>query len=83
MMLQEMLQVQNPVSIQAIEATYTPSNKASFKFFTKFAENRRALTKVEEYLSEDDFGTGEQAHEAEKLIKIFLTPLPSSLNDKE
>lgn len=83
MMLQEMLQVQSPVSIQAIEATYTPSNKASFKFFTKFAENRQALTKVEEYLSEDDFGSGDEAHEAEKLIKIYLTPLPSSQNDKE
>ena len=82
MMLDRLLQVHNPVSVKSVEATYTPSNKASYNFFSKFAENKKALVKVDEYLSDKHFGEGNDAHEAEQLIKIFLTPMPSN-NNKE
>ncbi|NVK17486.1 MAG: diaminobutyrate acetyltransferase [Methylocystaceae bacterium] len=82
MMLDKMLQVHNPVTITSIEATYTPSNKASYHFFTKYAKAKQALANIDDYLSADDFGSS-TGHEEEKLIKIFLTPMPTTMKNKE
>lgn len=72
MMLDRLLQVQNPVPIKTIEATYTPSNKASFHFFQSFAKDKNAQVEIDAYLSEEDFDAPKTGHEAERRIRIFL-----------
>ncbi len=83
MMLDRLLQVYKPVSIENIEATYTPSNKASYNFFTRYADSKNALVKTDDYLSEDDFDGKNTDHEAEKLIRIYLINSPLNKTSTE
>lgn len=71
-MLERLIQDTDPVAIENVEATYTPSNKASYYFFSRFGEGKGARVETGNYLSEEDLGGSESNHEAEETIKIFL-----------
>lgn len=71
MMLERLLQVHNPVTIENVEATFTPSNKASYHFFNNFGTAKGGQVVVDDYLDESDFAEGSSTHEAEKRIKLY------------
>jgi L-2,4-diaminobutyric acid acetyltransferase len=71
MMLERLIKADQPVPVKKVEATYTPSNMASYNFFTRFGENKGAEVNTSDYLSEEDLGGDISNHEAEK--KIILS----------
>jgi len=70
MMLERLIGVNDPTPIEKVEATYTPSNMASYNFFTRFAQSKSARVETSDYLSEEDLSGSGSDHEAEKKIII-------------
>lgn len=57
------------LGVRALEATVTPSNKASAALFTRFAQARGAEVDIRAGFAKDDFPVDEQ-HEEERLFTI-------------
>lgn len=71
-MLEKLLE--NQSGVEAVKTTVSPSNKASRRFFEKFAKRVGATVSIDEGFSEDLFPGG--AHEEEPLLTIGpLEPL--------
>ena len=68
LMLQNILQREELITIKFIEATITPSNKKSRKLFQRLAEQLKADYKESPFLDKELFG--ESNHEEEKLLRI-------------
>ena len=72
-LLDDILSRPTCADVRYVEATVTPSNDASKKFFTNFAQSVQANVEFTPFLSSDDLGG---AHEEERLLTIGpFTPL--------
>ena len=68
-MLKEIIKNQNS-SINRVETTISPSNKASIALFTSLARDYSRPLEKTSFLKEEDFGQGE--HESEDLYYFYI-----------
>lgn len=68
-MLENLLERTENSGVRTLEATVTPSNKASRGLFAAFAKSRGARLEVLPCFTVEDF-PADQAHEAEELLRI-------------
>lgn len=73
-LLQQLIRLPACEHVRFLEATVTPSNRASRNLFAAFARDNRAELHVEPAYQATDFATN-SSHEAEELFRIG--PLPS------
>jgi L-2,4-diaminobutyric acid acetyltransferase len=77
-LLEEILQRPPRAAVRYLEATISPSNRASWALFESFARKHGARCATETHFREEDFGG--QEHEEEQLLRIGPLESPRGIH---